>query len=380
MPQRERFRLFLLGITALLFVVNVPGWSFGLARVGVSSPYAVAWLLFVLIMAIASQRIDSTLKDRKKPEWQTQLFDLPFFVLWCAAFFSLLTSTTFGLVFAIVAALLGNSLGTMFGEANMLLFSLGAVISLYGIYVRRRWVLIDRRTIHAGTSPLKGLRIAHLSDLHIGSFANLETGLAWAEMANRENADLVVVTGDLVSNGIAFHADIVEVLAALRAKTGVYVSMGNHDYFGNGEPLLSMMRERGICVLRNEGVSLEHQGAPYYLCATDDLWSKRASIADALKSRVGDVPTILMAHQPELFDEAKSNNVLLTLSGHTHGGQVAMPFLAETLSLAHLAYRYAVGIYRDGDAWLYISPGLGTTGPPIRIGAAPTLAVLTIDT
>ena len=152
MPQRERFRLFLLGITALLFVVNVPGWSFGLARVGVSSPYAVAWLLFVLIMAIASQRIDSTLKDRKKPEWQTQLFDLPFFVLWCAAFFSLLTSTTFGLVFAIVAALLGNSLGTMFGEANMLLFSLGAVISLYGIYVRRRWVLIDRRTIHAGTS------------------------------------------------------------------------------------------------------------------------------------------------------------------------------------------------------------------------------------
>src|SRR5262249_33474451 len=123
-------------------------------------------------------------------------------------------------------------------------YALGILVSLYGVTVRRWWVLTRRIDIAIdGLDPgLDGYRIAHLSDLHLGALTRPWWAKRWIERANGEQADAVVVTGDLVTSGVAFHGAIAELLGALRGKDGVFCAMGNHDYFGEGEPLISLIR------------------------------------------------------------------------------------------------------------------------------------------
>jgi len=225
---------------------------------------------------------------------------------------------------------------------------------------------------------LDGFRIAHLSDLHIGTLTPKSMGERWTRAANERAPDIAVVTGDMVTSGIAYHKDIAEVVATLKAKSGVYVSMGNHDYFGEGEPLITLINERGPRVLRNEGTRIERNGASLYLAAIDDTWTKRDDMAAALRDKPADMPAILLAHDPDRFPQAAERGVALTLSGHTHGGQIAFPFLSRWVSLSHIAHRFHLGLYKRGEAWLYVHPGLGTTGPPMRLGVAPAVVMLTL--
>jgi predicted MPP superfamily phosphohydrolase len=182
----------------------------------------------------------------------------------------------------------------------------------------------------------------------------------------------------MVTSGTGYHEDIAEVVAALRAKMGVFVSMGNHDYFGDGEPLVRLLRERGVKVLRNEGVALTRGSKQAWLAAIDDTWTRRDDLAAALRDRPAGAPVILLAHDPERFEQAAEAGANLVLSGHTHGGQVAMPFFYRRVSLASIAHRYVVGLYHRADATLYVHPGLGTTGPPIRLGVAPEVTILVL--
>jgi predicted MPP superfamily phosphohydrolase len=133
-------------------------------------------------------------------------------------------------------------------------------------------------------------------------------------------------------------------------------------------------------VLRNEGALLERGGAQVWLAAIDDTWTRRDDLALALKDKPEGLPTLLLAHDPNRFDQAADAGVELVLSGHTHGGQVAVPFVAKALNLARIAYKYSLGIYEKGRSTLYVHPGLGTTGPPIRLGAAPEVTILVLRT
>jgi hypothetical protein len=225
---------------------------------------------------------------------------------------------------------------------------------------------------------LDGYRIAHLSDLHIGTVTPASAGLRWSRAANRRVPDLTVVTGDLVTSGTEFYDDIATVVGELRAKDGVFVSMGNHDYFGDGEPLVRRLRDRGAKVLRNEGVTMDRAGAQFWLAGIDDTWTRRDDMDAALAQKPDGLASILLAHDPARFVQAAAKGVSLTLSGHTHGGQVAMPFLYRWISLSHIAHKFHVGLYKDGNSVLYVHPGLGTTGPPIRLGVAPAVVILTL--
>jgi predicted MPP superfamily phosphohydrolase len=154
--------------------------------------------------------------------------------------------------------------------------------------------------------------------------------------------------------------------------------MGNHDYFGEGEPLITLIRDKGTAVLRNEGVTLDHEGARLHLAAIDDTWTRRADMDRALADRPDGVPVVLLAHDPEQFPRAAKRGVDLVLSGHTHGGQIAMPFLAKWLNLSAITHHFTLGLYRKDKSTLYVHPGLGTTGPPVRIGVAPAVVLLTL--
>lgn len=355
--------------------------AFGAARergLGALASLGVALAFALLGVFGFVARVWHGLEDRKGEEGLVAWFYVPYFVHWCACVFALVPSGLFLVVRPVVGLVTGGDLLPLAFFSRVYL--LGLVVGAYGIYVRRRWTEIRRVEVRVSGLPaaFDGYTIAHLSDLHIGSYTPKSWGKRWAERANALRPDATVVTGDFVTSGVAFHDDIAEVVGALRANDGVFVSMGNHDYFGDGEPMIGYFRERGVRVLRNEGLALTRGEAALYLAAIDDTWTRRADMDAALAERPEGAPCVLLAHDPEVFPEAAKRGVDLQLSGHTHGGQLAIPFLARRLSLATLAHRFNVDVYTEGRSTLYVHPGLGTTGPPIRLGAAPAIAVITL--
>jgi predicted MPP superfamily phosphohydrolase len=261
-------------------------------------------------------------------------------------------------------------------------YALGLLLATYGALLRRRLVQTHRielpvSRLHRG---FDGYRIAHISDLHIGPWTPRAWGMRWSRAVNDLACDLVVVTGDLVTNGSAFHEDAADVIGALRAKDGVVVAMGNHDYYGDGEGLIRKLRARGVRVLRNESEDLVRGDARLCLAGLDDRASRRSSLDRALEDRTEGDATVLLAHDPVDFRAACGRGVDVVLSGHTHGGQLAVPGLARHANIGRFSREHTLGVYERGDSRLVVHPGLGTSGPPVRIGAAPAILAITLRT
>jgi predicted MPP superfamily phosphohydrolase len=256
----------------------------------------------------------------------------------------------------------------------------GGVAVLGGLRALSRRPRVYRHTITVdGLAPgFAGYRIAQISDIHCGPFTPEGRVRRWVEQVNELGADLVAVTGDLITSGADHVAAVAGALSGLRARDGVFGCMGNHDYFTDGEAFAAELGRRGLPVLRNRGVVLERAGGQLYLCGVDDTWTRRHDIPRALRGRPPGVPAVLLAHDPALFAEAAAHGVALTLSGHTHGGQLAVPVAPRRWNLARLMTPFTVGLYRLGSSVLYVNRGLGTTGPPVRMGARPEIAVLTL--
>ena len=380
-PRMSKFRRILLIITIATHAPFLVGVAEGIRRLG--TPTLAAWGVASALAALGVWlffgRASHIADDDKRPWHQTFLVDVPYFVHWCACIYCIVPSLVYLLVEPIVDLARGASVGPSPGFF-MWTYASGLVVCAYGVTLRRWWFVVRRVEI-----PVRGLdkrfdgfRIAQLSDMHIGGQTPAWWGRRWISRANAEGADIVVVTGDMVTSGVAFHQDIAGLVGDLRGKDGVFVSMGNHDYFGEGEPLISLLQEKGAKVLRNSGVLLERDGASLYLAAIDDTWTRRANLNLALEARPEGAPCVLLAHDPDRFPLAVERNVDVVISGHTHGGQIAVPFLARYINASKLAHHFHIGLYKKGDSTLYVSPGLGTTGPPMRLGVAPAVAIVTL--
>jgi predicted MPP superfamily phosphohydrolase len=167
-------------------------------------------------------------------------------------------------------------------------------------------------------------------------------------------------------------------LGKLRARDGVFASMGNHDYFTDGEEMVGALERAGLTLLRNRGVEVQRDGAAIYVAGVDDTWTHRNDLDKALAGRPAAMPVLLLAHDPALFPDAASRAVDLTLSGHTHGGQIGVPFFAKRFNLARVMTPFTTGLYHSGPATLYVNRGLGSTGLPVRIFVPAEIAVITL--
>jgi predicted MPP superfamily phosphohydrolase len=352
---RQRFRVF---AVALVTVMQLP---------------AVSWLcartrsLWPAVLAVA---LSTPYLTRLRTPWHTEGRPLSMFV----ALFWWSSSFVFGLL--LIPAWLATRLGAPGDSAYVVA---GALALWAGIDAVRARPRVRRRTVRIANLPpaLDGYRIGQLSDVHCGPHTPAERVAEWVQRLNALDLDLIAVTGDLITSGSSYVSAVSQALGELHARDGVFVCMGNHDYFTDGEHFVRELCRAGLTVLRNRGVIIERDGARLYVAGVDDTWTSRHDVPRALAERPADVPSILLAHDPNLFAEASALNVDLTLSGHTHGGQLAIPGF-RGLSLARFITQFTAGLYRQGRSWLYVNRGAGTTGPPVRIGAPAELAVLTL--
>ncbi|MGE3171661.1 MAG: metallophosphoesterase [Planctomycetota bacterium] len=231
--------------------------------------------------------------------------------------------------------------------------------------------------LRAGAERLDGLRIAFLSDLHAGSFMDAEDlRQIFARVATIE-PHLVLFGGDLINTRERELLLLRAALRELRPPLGMFAVPGNHDHFWGKELGLwtSFLRDHDVQVLCNRGVRLRWNGAPLWLCGVDDLTEGEPDLRSALAGRAADEPAILLSHHPDFFFEAAAAGVDLTLSGHTHGGQIRVRGKAP---VHHSRFGYEQGWFVEGDARLYVSRGVGVTVLPIRIDAPPEVPILTL--
>jgi len=250
--------------------------------------------------------------------------------------------------------------------------------ALYGTYVGSKRLKIEEQTLYFHDLPgaMDGLSIVQISDLHAGVFMESWELVPYIERVNDLKPDIVVITGDIISWGAHYIEPVAEVLGHIRSNQGVYAIMGNHDFYGDIEALCESLEKSGITVLRNkwEKIDFFSEASPLYLIGVDDVWAtryfKKRNIS--LRDIISGIPErsfkLLLSHNPILFDEAVAHGIHLTLSGHTHAGQIIFPFpQAHGYSFARLFYKRDYGLYRNGDSLLYINRGLGVIGPPLRI-------------
>lgn len=228
---------------------------------------------------------------------------------------------------------------------------------------------------------LDGLRLALVSDLHGGGPQTGQTAIRRvAERVNAAAPDLIAVLGDLIDHevvgGSALAPEAVgRELAALRAPLGVVAVLGNHDWVNDGPGVLRALREAGITVLDNDSVQRAFRGATLTIAGLADATTRRPDVVAALRGVPADHPILLLTHDPDTFPQVPSR-VCLTVAGHTHGGQVAVPLLLGRIIPSRHGARYARGHVVEGGRHLYVTSGVGTSRWPVRLGRPPEIVVL----
>ncbi len=228
-------------------------------------------------------------------------------------------------------------------------------------------------TLHRFDPPLK---VVQVSDIHSGLFMTPAQMRHCAETVQQLQPDLFVLTGDFISNSVAYLPPCVKEMARVRARYGSFAVLGNHEHwYAKPEEVIAIFDDGGISVLHNAHRILETDRGSVALAGIDDLHSGQPDLEGALEGLDPALPTILLSHRPEIFPKAAARNIALTLSGHYHGGQVKVSLIVFDLSVAHLLSPYPEGLYRLGRSHLYVSRGLGTTGTPVRLNAPPEITL-----
>ena len=269
--------------------------------------------------------------------------------------------------------------------------ALTLVLLLLGVGVWSTLIEPNRLVIHPETiqisnwpKDLSGLRIAVISDIHTGGpFINDKKLREIVALTNQLNPDLIVLLGDYMSPN-SWHSHRVEpevtaaVLKDLRAPLGVYSVLGNHDWWYSGKKVRAAFEQVGIPGLEDESVEIKWRNSSFWLVGMGDLWTRAQRIQETL-TRVPDGSTIVaITHNPDIFPRLPPG-VPLLIAGHTHGGQVNIPFIGRPIEPSDFGQRYAAGhVFEDGHH-LFVTTGIGTSIFPIRFGVPPEIVLLTIQ-
>ena len=226
---------------------------------------------------------------------------------------------------------------------------------------------------------LDGLRVLQLSDIHLSAFLSERELARVIDASNGLRAHLAVVTGDLISGaGDPLDACIGQ-LARLKSSAGIFACMGNHERYSRAEDYAQAAAARvGIRFLRGQAQTLRFGGATLNLAGVDYQPKNQQEfyLRGAERLVAPGAMNVLLSHNPDVFPVAARQGYNLLLSGHTHGGQVTVEILEQTVNPARFFTPYVYGLYRSAHAAAYVTRGIGTIGIPARIGALPEITVV----
>ena len=258
----------------------------------------------------------------------------------------------------------------------------------WGFWLEPQRLVVSRTelALPAWPAKLSGLRVALLSDLHVGSpFWDLDALSRLVERTNAEKPDLVLLAGDYQINDVpggefVTAEPIAERLAGLKAPLGVFAVLGNHDWWNDGERTRRAFTSHGITVLEESARRLEHHGQSFYLVGLADQLTRPSSPQSALAQAPAGAPTLVLVHEPDVFEAFPRLGLspTLTLAGHTHGGQVWLPLLGRRVVPSAFGDRYAYGHIVEAGRHLFVTSGVGTSVLPVRFLVPPEIALLTL--
>jgi len=268
----------------------------------------------------------------------------------------------------------------------MLIVLILTAITFFSIYWgSMRWLKVYTHILYFDNLPehLEGLRILQISDLHSNNTEQMHFDI-W-RYVNELDFDIAAITGDIVLGSVWNHSGPIpelephrEQLANLAERVPTFFVEGNHEahHFNR---VVQFMDEAGIRFLHNEKIDLEVNGGSFEIIGTADYSTLRRSdfaSFDELFAKPTENFQLALTHQPQLFDRFKDSGVNLTLSGHTHGGQLRLPFVPTIYAPNQgLWPKYGAGFYHHNDAVLYVSRGIATTYFPIRFWNRPEIAI-----
>lgn len=259
--------------------------------------------------------------------------------------------------------------------------------SYYAFDFEPEWLEVTQVKIPLARLPKEfdGFRIAQLSDIHIGGWMNRERLSEVLELVRQQGPDLVVITGDFVignswSRSLDFAAkDMTIEMSTLTSEFKVLGVLGNHDHWTDSTKVREMLSSCGIFELKNDVHVIVKNGESLCIAGLDDISEDEHRMEDLLERLPINTTSILLAHEPDYAEVSSSfGRFVLQLSGHSHGGQVVIPFLGPPI-LPKWARKYPAGLYRVGEMWLYTNRGVGMTSPFVRFNCRPEITVFTLN-
>lgn len=278
------------------------------------------------------------------------------------------------------------------GAMLIVMVSIGAPLALWGFWWEPDQLVVRRVTLALPGWPVghQPLTVAVMSDLHAGSpYIDAAKIVRVVESVNAAGPDLVLLLGDYVIHGVVGGtrmdpAEIGRLLAGLEAPLGVYAVLGNHDWWDGAhdssdgaEAIRGALTQAGAAVIDNEAHRIDRPEGDFWLLGIGDAWEGNPKIDEPLAAIGDSLPVIAFTHNPDLFPAIPAR-VTLTLAGHTHGGQVAIPLVGRPVVPSEFGERFAYGHIVEDNRHLYVTGGLGTSILPVRFRVPPEVVLLTI--
>ncbi|WHI49224.1 metallophosphoesterase [Microbulbifer sp. MLAF003] len=269
---------------------------------------------------------------------------------------------------------------------SAILFIIGLTISIWAFFAEPNSFRIREQTITIDSWPeaCNNKKVAILADLHVGSPYKGVDSLRWlVDEVNASLPDLILLPGDFVIQGVAGGSfvspeEVAEILEELKAPMGVFAVLGNHDWWLDAKRIEKAFADRGITVLEDRSAKLNSGACKLRLVGLSDFWEGPHDIAQAMDGIDTAESILAFTHNPDIFPELPKQ-ISLTIAGHTHGGQVYLPFIGRPIVPSRYGQRYAIGHIEEGGKNLYVSPGVGTSILPVRFLVPPEVTLLSIS-
>ena len=268
----------------------------------------------------------------------------------------------------------------------LFLLAIGCLLGLWAFWLEPASFTIQQHDLKLQNWPSScdGVKIAVLSDLHVGApYITIDKIRSIVQKTNEQKPDLILLAGDYVIQGVVgghftTPEDIAEALQNLHAPLGVAAVLGNHDWWLDGNRMSNALNNVGITVLENQSQFLtQPSGCELTLMGIGDFTTQH----DDLQKAFSNVPVgntiIAFTHNPDIFTKIPAN-VNLTIAGHTHGGQVNLPWLGRLIVPSDYGERYAAGHVVEDQRDLFVNTGIGTSILPVRFLVTPEISILTL--